>query len=71
MVMRLEFVDTNLFLRYLTNDAPDQADAVERRFESAAWLQGNGLEVVHTFDRRHFDRFGHLNVNVPARSSEE
>lgn len=23
------FVDTNLFLRYLTNDVPDQADAVE------------------------------------------
>ncbi len=24
------FVDTNLFLRYLTNDVPVQADAVER-----------------------------------------
>jgi len=24
------FVDTNLFLRYLTNDVPDQAQAVER-----------------------------------------
>lgn len=24
------FVDTNLFLRYLTNDVPEQADAVER-----------------------------------------
>ena len=24
------FVDTNVFLRYLTNDVPDQAEAVER-----------------------------------------
>ncbi len=24
------FVDTNLFLRYITNDVPEQADAVER-----------------------------------------
>lgn len=29
------FVDTNLFLRYLTNDIPEQADAVERLLERA------------------------------------
>ena len=29
------FVDTNLFLRYLTNDVPEQADAVERLLEHA------------------------------------
>lgn len=32
----LEFVDTNVFLRYLTNDIPEQADAVETLFKSAA-----------------------------------
>lgn len=30
------FVDTNLFLRYLTNDVPEQADAVERLLARAA-----------------------------------
>jgi len=30
------FVDTNLFLRYLTNDLPEQADAVEALFRRAA-----------------------------------
>ncbi len=30
------FVDTNLFLRYLTNDNPKQADAVERLLRRAA-----------------------------------
>lgn len=30
------FADTNLFLRYLTNDVPDQADAFERLIKSAA-----------------------------------
>lgn len=30
------FVDTNLFLRYLTNDVPEQADAVETMLERAA-----------------------------------
>lgn len=29
------FVDTNLFLRYLTNDVPEQADAVERLLRRA------------------------------------
>ncbi len=29
------FVDANLFLRYLTNDVPEQADAVERLLERA------------------------------------
>jgi predicted nucleic acid-binding protein len=29
------FADTNLFLRYLTNDVPDQADAVERLLRRA------------------------------------
>jgi predicted nucleic-acid-binding protein len=30
------FVDTNLFLRYLTNDVPEQADAVEELLRKAA-----------------------------------
>ncbi len=30
------FVDTNLFLRYLTNDVPAQADAVETLLQRAA-----------------------------------
>lgn len=30
------FVDTNLFLRYLTNDVPQQADAVEALLRRAA-----------------------------------
>ncbi len=30
------FADTNLFLRYLTNDVPDQADLVESLFQRAA-----------------------------------
>jgi uncharacterized protein len=30
------FADTNLFLRYLTNDVPAQADAVERLLQRAA-----------------------------------
>jgi predicted nucleic-acid-binding protein len=29
------FVDTNIILRYLTNDVPEQADAVERLLERA------------------------------------
>lgn len=136
--MTPEFADTNLFLRYLTNDVPRQADAVERLFRSAArgerilcttplvvaeivwtlesyyrlsririkaavlgilgtpglevedadlvlqaaiwydeknvdfidayhaaWMQGAGLEIVHSFDRKHFSRFDHVEVNVP------
>ena len=31
----LVFVDTNLFLRYLTNDVPAQADAVEKLLRQA------------------------------------
>jgi len=30
------FADTNLFLRYLTNDVPAQADAVEQVLQQAA-----------------------------------
>ena len=30
------FADTNLFLRFLTNDVPQQADAVEKLLNSAA-----------------------------------
>jgi predicted nucleic-acid-binding protein len=30
------FIDTNLFLRYLTNDVPTQADAVEALLQRAA-----------------------------------
>ncbi len=38
------FADTNLFLRYLTNDIPDQADAVERLLRAA----GNGRVLLVT-----------------------
>ena len=34
--MRRVFVDTNLFLRYLTNDDPAKADRVERLLNEAA-----------------------------------
>jgi len=40
------FADTNLFLRYLTNDIPDQADAVERLLHRAA--AGEVVLVVHS-----------------------
>jgi len=30
------FADTNVFLRYLTDDVPDQADAVQRLLQQAA-----------------------------------
>jgi predicted nucleic-acid-binding protein len=33
---RRAFADTNLFLRYVTNDVPKQADAVEKLFQQAA-----------------------------------
>ena len=51
------FADTNLFLRYLTNDVPEQADAVERLLRRAAAgqvvLVTNGLvmaEIVWTLE---------------------
>jgi predicted nucleic-acid-binding protein len=51
------FADTNLFLRYLTNDVPDQADSVERVLQMAAenqiTLVVNGLviaEIVWTLE---------------------
>lgn len=133
------FLDTNVFLRYLTNDIPAQADAVERLLErahrgevalvtnsiviaeivwtlesyyhlsatdvrdrvlaiantpgfviaerdlviqaalwhaehgvdyadaySAAWMKAEGVAVAATFDRRHFNRFNHVEVRVPG-----
>ena len=133
------FADTNVFLRYLTNDVPEQADAVEcllRRAGageialvtgilviaeivwtlessyklprvdiqtkvraiintpglevgnrdiisqaisdyvdknvdfadaySATWLLSQDIEVVYTFDRRHFSRFESLSVRTPG-----
>jgi predicted nucleic-acid-binding protein len=51
------FVDTNLFLRYLTNDVPEQADAVEELLHKAATgnltLVTNSVvmaEIVWTLD---------------------
>lgn len=51
------FVDTNLFLRYLTDDVPAQADAVEDLFRKAAQgksrLVTNGMvvaEIVWTLE---------------------
>ena len=44
------FADTNLFLRYLTNDVPQQADAVERLLRRAVAgeliLVINGLTIA-------------------------
>ncbi len=52
------FVDTNVFLRYLTNDVPAQADAVESLFRRAAdgkvSIVTTGLviaEIVWTLER--------------------
>lgn len=36
MANKAVFIDTNLFLRYLTNDVPAQADAVEILLQQAA-----------------------------------
>ena len=51
------FIDTNLFLRYLTNDVPEQADAVEDLLNQAAVgkkpLMTNSLvmaEIVWTLE---------------------
>jgi predicted nucleic-acid-binding protein len=35
MAAESSFVDTNVFLRFITNDIPEQAGAVERLFKSA------------------------------------
>ena len=52
------FVDTNLFLRYLTNDLPDQADAVERLLVRASQHEEHLItsamviaEIVWTLER--------------------
>ncbi len=34
--MKTAFVDTNVFIRYLTNDDPDKADRVDQLLEKAA-----------------------------------
>jgi predicted nucleic-acid-binding protein len=51
------FADTNLFLRYLTNDVPEQADAVEQLLRRAAagetTLMTNSLvlaEIIWTLE---------------------
>ena len=36
MENEIRFADTNLFLHYLTNDVPEQADAIEHLFRAAA-----------------------------------
>jgi predicted nucleic-acid-binding protein len=57
MAIELAFADTNLFLRYLTNDVPEQAEAVEgllRRAQAGeVGLVTNSLviaEVVWTLE---------------------
>jgi uncharacterized protein len=138
------FVDTNLFLRYLTNDAPLQAEAVEQLLKkamtgkvalvtnslviaeivwtlesfyrlsrseiqekvlailnttgleviekdlvsqaiagysekhvdfidayNAAWLLNRGMKVAYIFDRKHFQRFDGITVQVPGQESQE
>lgn len=44
MSMDRHFVDTNIFLRYLTNDVPDQAQAVDHLLERAE----EGAFQLHT-----------------------
>jgi len=39
------FIDTNLFIRYLTNDDPDKADRVEKLLDQAA---AGSVELVTT-----------------------
>ena len=46
MAIERIFADTNLFLRYLTNDVPEQADAVERLLRRAA--SGDMILVVNS-----------------------
>ncbi|MCM0082376.1 type II toxin-antitoxin system VapC family toxin [Geomonas sp. Red32] len=41
--MKSAFIDTNLFIRYLTNDHPDKADRVERLLRDAA---AGGIKLV-------------------------
>ena len=45
MTLEQVFVDTNLFLRYLTNDIPEQADQVEQLLQRA---QNRELQLVTT-----------------------
>lgn len=63
------FVDTNLFLRYLTNDVPIQAEAVERLLHQAArgeiQLVTNSLvvaEIVWTLES--FYRLTHSDIRT-------
>lgn len=138
------FADTNLFLRYLTNDVPEQADAVEQLLRraaagelvlvtnslvmaeivwtletfyeqsrsdikdkvlailntpglevadgelilqamtwyaeenvdfidayNAAWMQGRGLKIAGTFDKKHFSRFQGVTVMVPGANPSD
>ncbi len=32
----------------------------------AAWMRARSIDVAHTFDRRHFNRFEHVTTEVPA-----
>ena len=43
--MKRSFVDTNLFIRYLTNDDPVKADRVEKLLDQAA---GGSVKLVTT-----------------------
>jgi len=43
--MKKSFVDTNLFIRYLTNDDPVKADRVEKLLDQAA---GGSVKLVTT-----------------------
>lgn len=43
--MKKSFVDTNLFIRYLTNDDPAKADRVEKLLDQAA---GGSVKLVTT-----------------------
>jgi predicted nucleic acid-binding protein len=76
------FIDTNVFLRYLTNDVPEQADAVERLLIQA--MQGDVIlvtnslviaEIVWALDSfyrvsrpssKHFSRFEGMEVCSPG-----
>jgi predicted nucleic-acid-binding protein len=67
------FADTNLFLRYLTNDVPEQADAVERVLQMAAEneiiLVANGLviaEIVWTLES--FYRLTRASISEKVRA---
>ena len=62
----LEVEDEELLLQGAVWYAEHNVDFIDAY--NAAWMGEQGLEVIYTFDRRHFRRFGHLEVRVPGQA---